>query len=573
VIGRGDRAAAQLWDGERVVGFICTDNLLSGRSVTLRDAELLRLYAVNLAHLYTRKMAEEELRRQRDFADALIATAPVIVVVLDADCRIIRINSFAEKLLGYSLAEVEGKNWISTFVSPRQRRRIRRAFEGSVSAVATNGSVSGIVTRDGSIRQIEWYDQAIKDAQGSSVAVLAIGLDVTDRIRYEDEVRQSQKMEAIGRLAGGIAHDFNNQLTVIKGYSDLLLRQLAADSDVRDQVLEIQKAAGQAEALTAQLLAFSRKQILQPRVLSLPDVLEDMRRSLDRMTGERIELKTVTGKGLWSVSADPSQVRQAIMNVVINSRDAMEAGGILTIRTKNVVLGRAYSLRHKGAKPGPHVAMSLRDTGVGMDKQTLGRALEPFFTTKPVGKGTGLGLAMVYGFVKQSGGHMTLTSRPGKGTTVRIYLPAVWAKADRLHAPTPRTHRSRGSARILLVEDEESVRKLAVRFLGDSGYNVVEAGDVPSALAVLHHHGGRIDLLVTDVAMPGKSGVDLADEMRKVYPRLPVLFVSGYADGESMKRSLLPGLEQLLGKPFRPEDLGNGVRSLLDAAKRVQQSL
>jgi len=437
LVGRGDMAAAQLWDGERIMGFVTADNLLCGKPLTLRDVELLRLYAVNLAHVFTRKAAEEELRSERDFANTLIETAPVIVLVLDQECRILRLNSFAESLLGYSLEEVVGSDWISTFIQPRDRQRIRRVFQGSIDDIATNGSVNPIVTRDGSIRHVEWYDRTIRDKLGNSFAVLCIGLDVSDRVRYEDELRQSQKMEAIGRLAGGIAHDFNNQLTVIKGYSDLILRQLEQDNALREQIQQIKNAAVHAESLTTQLLTFSRKQMLQPQVVNLANILRDMRNSLDTMTGRDMDLKIEAADDLWCAFVDPMHVRQAVMNIVVNAHDAMRSGGRLSIRAKNVALGRSYSRRHKGAKPGPHVAVSFKDTGPGMDEDTLKHALDPFFTTKPLGEGTGLGLSMVYGFVNQSGGHMTLSSRPGAGTTIRFYLPARKGKAKR---PKPRQH-------------------------------------------------------------------------------------------------------------------------------------
>jgi len=566
VVGRGMHAAAVLRSGRNVIGLLATDNLLGGKPITAQQTKLLRLYALNLAQLYTRKQAEESLYDEMVFANALLETAQVIVLVLDRDCRIVRMNPYAEELTGYSLDEVKGKDWISTFVPRSERTRIRRIFAASVDNIQTNGNVNAIVTRDGTRRDVEWYDKTIKDHDGNNVGVLAIGLDVTVRRKFEQERRQSQKMEAVGRLAGGIAHDFNNQLTIIKGYSDLILKGLDEGDCLYEQVQEIRKAAENAASVTSQLLTFSRKQMLHPRTLNINDVLMDMSNSLERIIGERIKFRIITAPDLGNTSADPSWVRQAIMNLVVNALDAMPNGGELTIRTRNVKLGRSYSRRHRGAKPGPHVVVLFRDTGDGMDAATRRRAFEPFFTTKPAGEGTGLGLSMVYGFTMQSGGNITLTSRPGKGTTLRIYLPSVSVPVG---AETDGGEDERdfsGTETVLLVEDDQSIRELTARFLRDNGYTVLALPDAAEALDLAADRLASIDILVTDVSMPGMTGTALAAALREVRPSLPVLFTTGYAERNVLGRAVKPGAEKLLLKPFRPGELGSAIRTLLDAA-------
>ena len=356
----------------------------------------------------------------------------------------------------------------------------------------------------------------------------------------EEQLRQAQKMEAVGRLAGGVAHDFNNLLMVMRGYGELLLNRLDANDPLRRNAEEIQEAAKRATALTQQLLAFSRKQVLQPKVLELNAVVTEVEKMLRRLIGEDIELAATLDLALGRVKADPGQIEQIILNLAVNARDAMPQGGRLTLRTANVTLDQAYARQHRGARPGPHVLLAVSDTGVGMDAETQSHIFEPFFTTKDAGKGTGLGLSTVYGIVKQSGGTIWVESAPGRGTTFEIYLPLVEkaAASGELHPALPAPPPG-GTETILVVEDEMSVRRLAAEFLGSNGYTVLEAQDGGEALQVCEEHRGPIHLLITDVVMPGMSGWELAVRLAGRRPEMKVIYMSGYTDDAIVQHGVL----------------------------------
>jgi CheY-like chemotaxis protein len=366
----------------------------------------------------------------------------------------------------------------------------------------------------------------------------------------------------VGLLAGGIAHDFNNQLTVIKGYCDLLLRGGRRSRALRGAIEEIRNAARRATVLTSQLLTFSRQQVLRPQSVDLNELLAGLAGPLATMIGEDIRLSIVPEQALGHVLVDRTQVEQAIMNLAVNSRDAMPRGGQLAIETANVTLDEGYVGRHVDAAVGPHVMLAVTDTGVGMDAQTLSRIFDPFFTTKPVGKGTGLGLPMVYGFVKQSGGHITVSSEPGKGSTFRIYLPRVEAAPGSAEAP-PASVLPRGREIILVAEDSEPLRQLIVRVLRECGYAVLEAPTSHEALP-LAADGGRLDLLVTDIVMPDMSGPELAGQIKRVRPDVRVLYITGYAPNAVLPQGLDPSEANLLAKPFTPAALAQAVRRTLD---------
>jgi two-component system, cell cycle sensor histidine kinase and response regulator CckA len=388
--------------------------------------------------------------------------------------------------------------------------------------------------------------------------------DITEVKRLEDQLRQAQKMEAVGRLAGGVAHDFNNLLTAILGSTDLLLRDLEPTSPMRQDAAEIKKAGERAAGLTRQLLAYSRRQVLQPEVLDLNRVVADMDRLLRRLIGEDVSLSTVLAPDLGPVRADRGQVEQVIVNLVLNARDATPAGGKLTIETSNVQLDPSYVEAHAGARPGPFVLLTVSDTGAGMDAETTAHLFEPFFTTKEVGKGTGLGLATVYGIVKQSEGYITVYSEPGHGTTFKIYLPRVAGPAPAA-APAPAPpERSRGSETVLVVEDEEAVRSLSRRALEASGYTVLAAADGPDALRLVERYGGPIHLVLTDVVMPGMTGREMAERLTQRRPGLRVLYMSGYPGDAIVHRGALEPGTAFLQKPFMPEDLTRKVREVLD---------
>lgn len=381
----------------------------------------------------------------------------------------------------------------------------------------------------------------------------------------EEKLRQAQKMEAIGRLAGGVAHDFNNLLTVINGYSDLLLSSLAADDPHRGFIEEIKTAGDRAYDLTRQLLAFSRKQILIPQIVNLNDVVAGTEKMLGRLIGEDIELVTKLEPSLQLVKVDPSQIDQVIMNLAVNSRDAMPKGGKLTIETGNVELDAHYVQPYEDLKPGPYVLMALSDTGCGMTDEVKTRLFEPFFTTKEKGKGTGLGLATVHGIVRQSGGHIAVYSEAGHGTTFKMYLP-VTTETPSLAGAVDNAVPAKGTETVLLTEDEAGVRRLARRTLEDFGYTVLEAGDGWDALKVSAEHRGPIHLLVTDTIMPNMGGCELAKRMVQAHPKLKVLYTSGYTDEAIIRHGVLTSGLPFLQKPFTPQTLARKVHEVLHQA-------
>jgi nitrogen-specific signal transduction histidine kinase/CheY-like chemotaxis protein len=397
-------------------------------------------------------------------------------------------------------------------------------------------------------------------------ARLVLATDVTERRQLENQLRQAHKMEAVGQLAGGIAHDFNNLLTVILGYSDVVLNKLSADHRLCEEVHEIRKAGERAAALTGQLLAFSRMQVLLPQVIDLNEVVTHVYKMLRRLIGEDIDLRTVCAPATGRVKADQGQLEQVLMNLAVNARDAMPEGGVLTIGTRNAEVDASYAREHVPMEPGSYVMLSVSDTGTGMDAKTKGRIFEPFFTTKEKGKGTGLGLATVYGIVKQSGGFIWASSEPGHGTSFEIYLPRVDEKAGvaaGYGAPQAREGVG-GTETVLLVEDEEGVRRLAREVLEAHGYTVLEASGWQSALGLADSHGGPIHLLLTDVVMPEMGGPEVASRLSALRPAIKVLYMSGYTNYAVFHRGLLDAGIAFLQKPFSPDELARRVRELLD---------
>jgi PAS domain S-box-containing protein len=441
---------------------------------------------------------------------------------------------------------------------PRLRRQVAMSEEGLVEADESRHR-----KRDGSIIDVEITRHTLTFA--GRPAALAMALDITKRKSLESQLLQAQKMEAVGRLAGGIAHDFNNLLTVIFASSDLMLKYLNADDPHRPDVEEIRKAADRAAALTRQLLAFSRQQLLVPQVLDLNALVANLERMLQRVIGEDVEFRTALAPALGAVRADPGELERVIMNLVVNARDAMPQGGMLTIETADAELGGLDAQEHLPVQPGRYVMLAVSDTGVGMDAAIKAHVFEPFFTTKEKGKGTGLGLATVYGIVKQSGGYIWVYSEPGRGTTFKIYLPRVEAEAEPLAPRSEPPASLRGSETVLLVEDEEAVRNLTRKVLETHGYAVLPAAGGQEALRLASEYDGPIHLLLTDVVMPTMSGRELAGRLASVREETKVLYVSGYTDDTIVHHGVLePGIA-FLQKPFTPEALVRKLREVLSA--------
>jgi PAS domain S-box-containing protein len=417
--------------------------------------------------------------------------------------------------------------------------------------------------KDGSTVWVIQNVISTKDEDGNTVVEGTV-VDVTYRHLLEDKLRQSQKMEAVGRLAGGVAHDFNNLLTVIQGYCRLLTERFQSNPEASDQVKRIEDAAEKAASLTRQLLAFSRKQVLQPRVINLTSLVSNLDKLLRRMIGEDIELMTKTAPDLGPVKADPSQVEQVIMNLAVNARDAMPDGGRLTLETANVQLDAGYAAEHPGVIPGSYVMLAVSDNGSGMSAETRARIFEPFFTTKEMGRGTGLGLSMVYGIVSQSGGHIWVYSEIGHGTTFKIYLPRTEDGAASFPPEQQAVSTMRGTETILVVEDDAQLRDLVRTILTANGYSVLAPLDVEAIRSLTEDAASKINLLLTDVVMPGINGRELARQFVARNPAIKVLYMSGYTENAIVHHGVLDESTHFLQKPFTPSALTTKVREVLD---------
>ncbi len=505
----------------------------------------------------------EELRRSEERYRHLIDSLDDVVFSVDAEGRLAYVSGAVSRY-GFSTEEVLGHRF-QDFVHPDDRRRIEEEFAARLAADMEPYEFR-ILDAKGSVRIVRSSGRRVFE-EGRVVGLAGILLDLTAQRRTEEQLRLSQKIEAIGRLAGGVAHDFNNLLTVISSYAGIALRGLRSDDPLRADLEEIRKAGDRATALTRQLLAFSRKQVLQPEVLDLNVLVSGIERMLKRLIGEDIDLRFRPHEALWRIKADPGQLEQVVMNLVVNARDAMPDGGDVTIETGNVELDDAFAARNVGARAGAFVMLSVTDTGGGMDAGTRDRLFEPFFTTKVAGKGTGLGLATVYGIVKQSGGSIWVHSESGHGATFKVYLPRVHEELGgrpRLGLPAP-AHG--GTETILFVEDDEAVRGLAGRILTAAGYSVLLAATGGEALILEERHRAAIDLVATDVVMPGMSGRELAARLSPVTRRKPVLFMSGYSDDAIAQHGVLEPGAAFLAKPFTPESLVAMIRDLLDRAR------
>jgi PAS domain S-box-containing protein len=508
-----------------------------------------------------RKRAETALRESEQCYRELFENANDFIYITDLEGKLTSVNAAGERITGYAREEMVGQN-VERLIAPEFQALARRLLDAAVGQEGKTTYELEMVSKDGQRVPLEVSSQFVyRDSQ--RVGVHSVARDIRERRLLEGQLRQAQKMEAVGLLAGGIAHDFNNLLTVVTGYCEILLDDLPALDPSRPALCQINKSAERAAVLTRQLLAFSRRQVLQPVVIDLNALVSDSAKMLGRLLGEPIEIVTELDSHLSRLKTDPGQVDQALMNLAVNARDAMPLGGKLTIATANAVLDEKDIQAYPDARPGLYARLTVRDTGSGIDPAHLPHIFEPFFTTKEVGKGTGLGLAMVYGFVRQSGGHITVDSLPGRGTTFNVYLPALGIPDHAVSPASPNPQPPRGSETVLLVEDEESVRKLMSMVLQGNGYHVLEACHGLDALRICENLARPVDMLVTDVVMPRMGGRELAEQLVRRIPELKVLFVSGHADDTLFHGALAQGTP-FLRKPFSPDVLALKVRELLD---------
>ena len=510
------------------------------------------------------RVAQESLRRSEANFRSLVTNAPYGICSCDASGKILDANPAFLELLGLtSLDDLVGQHIYSLYSDTDQWFDLADYLRSS----APFRGVTAEWRRKGSSTVVRISGRSVSNGRKEGKVFELFAEDVTERRALEQQLRQSQKMEAVGRLAGGIAHDFNNLLMVISGYSEFLLERLGAEPNLRGPAQEIASAAERASSLTRQLLAFSRKQMLAPRIVNLNQIATENLKMLTRMIGEDIDLVLVPDPNLWSVRADAGQIEQVIMNLAVNARDAMPSGGKLTIETSNVTLDEEYARLKAPLRPGDYVMVAISDTGAGMDAETQSHIFEPFFTTKGP-KGTGLGLSTVYGIVKQSGGYVWVYSEVGRGTTFKIYLPRIAATGEPVVQVPAQIQLQRvepGTETILLVEDEANLRYLARQYLEKQGYKVIEAADGAVAMQIAVAHEAVIHLLLTDVIMPGMNGRELAQRISEIRPNVKVLYMSGYTENVIGHNGTLDAGVRLLQKPFNLRDLKNKVREVLDA--------
>ena len=520
-----------------------------------------------------RSQANEQLRDER-FAHALLESVQVGIVACNEHGVLTLFNQVARSWHGLPAEPLPAEKWAEHYGwyfsdgnTPLKTEEIPlfRALQGErVSDVEMM-----IVPAHGEARTVLASGRPILDSEGRKLGAVAAMIDITERKFLEQQFRHSQKMEAVGHLAGGVAHDFNNFLTIITGYGQMIQRNLDPDSPMRAHVEEILKSGERAAALTRQLLAFSRRQDFSPRMLDLNAVVSSTENMINLLIGKNIELLAALPAGIGIISGDPGQIEQVIMNLAVNARDAMPNGGTITIETGNVELDETYARAHMHVKPGSYVMLAVTDTGCGMSANTQAHIFEPFFTTKEPGKGTGLGLATVYGIVKQHAGNVWVYSELGQGTSFKVYFPRIETGATKAESRRPVASELRGSETILVVEDEQAVRSLVVRMLRSLGYWVLEASRADEALMVCLRHKGPVHLLLTDVVMPQKSGRDLLDHLRPLRPDIKVLFTSGYTE-EALHRRVLERNAPFLQKPFTEEVLARKVRDVLDEGKETR---
>jgi PAS domain S-box-containing protein len=560
-----DREFKRAWDADGPVGFeyYHPDSKAYYEIDVMRHGDRLGVYwrdisARRLEDL-ERAASEAELYATSRRLEELVDGAPLAILVVDNDARVLRWNPAAEEMFQWSADEVLGR--VLPTIPPDERPHLasmRERVGESIRAIPARR-----LRKDGVALDVQVSTAPLRDASGTVTGVIGMITDVTEQRKLEAQLRMAQKMEAVGLLAGGVAHDFNNLLTAIKGFTSLLQMTVVADEQSAEFLGEISKAADRAATLTAQLLAFSRRQLLRPEALDLNARVRGIERMLRLLVRDEGELLFELDPSLAQVLADPGQVEQVIMNLAVNARDAIHgrAGGRVVIATSNVVLRDEFAHWGVEAAPGPYVRLEVRDNGIGIDRATQARIFDPFFTTKEAGHGTGLGLATVFGIVKQSGGYVWVNSAPDQGAIFSVYLPA--ARVGLRATPVSVPLASRGNELVLLVEDESSVRRVARRALELYGFRVLEASDGAEALALAETE--KVDLLLTDVMMPGVPGPALVASLRERHPRLPALYMSGHTD-DVVRSGLIDPATPFLAKPFTPSQLAHKVREALDNA-------
>jgi len=536
-----------------------TSDLLAAQNADLRTA---RAELESRVRQRTEDLVatNEQLQRVDEIRQAVIGSSPLAIWAVDLEGKVRFWNPAAERIFGWTEEEVLDRPL--PVIADDQAAEFREWLERFGRGESLVGVERKRRRKDGVLVDVQIWTAPLRDSAGRIHGAIAIDSDVTEQKLLEQQFRQSQKLEAVGRLAGGVAHDFNNLLTVIMGYVEMLIVEAGDQASLVDYAHEIQYAADRASALTAQLLAFGRRQISQPKVLDLNEVVTHSIKLLARIIGEDVQVAAHLAPDLGKVRADPIHIDQVIMNLVVNARDAMPHGGRLTIDTANVILDEHYAGRHIGVKPGPYAMLAVSDTGVGMSAETRNRLFEPFFTTKEPGKGTGLGLAIVYGIVKQSAGEIMVYSEEDHGTTFKVYLPMVEVPEE-LAASETRLAGMRGSETVLLCEDEEHIRKLVETMLTRQGYRVLSAETPEQAVEIARRHEGDVALLLTDIVMPQKSGFDLAREIREKRPDIKLLLMSGYTDNRVSNSWMLDSGTPFLQKPFSAASLTRKVREAL----------
>ena len=534
------------------------------RRVANATAELKNTNVQLMAEIAERKRAEGELRETSRNLQAIIQTSPVPIMEMDSQGYVSMWNPASERVFGWSEPEVLGK--FLPIIADDQRTEFEVLRKRLISGERLVGVETSRRRKDGKRVKVSISAAPLYGSDGTVTGIIGVVADMTEHKRLEEQFLQSQKVEAVGRLAGGVAHDFNNILTAIVGYSQLTMFRMAESDPLRANIEEINKAADRAAGLTRQLLAFSRKQILTQKVFDLNSVVANLDKMLRRVIGEDIDFVTKLAADLGRTKADPGQIEQVMLNMAVNARDAMPEGGKLTIETSNARLDGDYARQHVEVVPGEYVMLAFSDTGTGMTPEVMKRIFEPFYTTKGVGKGTGLGLATCFGIVKQSGGHITVYSEIGHGTTFRVYLPRVLEEVKIEEVPQTTGREGAGHETILFVEDDAAIRELNARVLRQYGYNVLVARDGQEALSAAQQLEGKgLDLVLTDVVMPQMGGKELADRLHTTYPNLKVLFCSGYTEDAIVHRGVLaPGIA-FLQKPFNPSVLARKVREVIES--------